>query len=72
MYPDLGAMNRDLSRKGALEPIGTDIPENLLWSSDYRKAELEELINVRKGKKTGSLHLGPFFSGIRNIFRTSG
>lgn len=51
IYPDPGAKNRDLSRKGDLGAEGTDIPENLLKSSDYRKKELEEIIKVRKGEK---------------------
>jgi chondroitin AC lyase len=51
MYTDPGARNRDLSRKGDLAPIGTEIPENLLKSSDYRKRELEDIIKIRKGEK---------------------
>ena len=51
IYPDPGAKNRDLSRKGDLGPEGTDIPENLLKSSDYREKELEEIIRIRKGEK---------------------
>jgi chondroitin AC lyase len=50
IYPDPGAKNRDLSRKGeSSHPAGTEIPENLLLSSDYRKNDLEYLIKVRKG-----------------------
>ncbi|HEV8286140.1 MAG TPA: polysaccharide lyase family 8 super-sandwich domain-containing protein [Chitinophagaceae bacterium] len=51
IYPDPGAKNRDLSRKGDLGAEGTDIPENLLKSSDHRKKELEEIIKVRKDEK---------------------
>jgi chondroitin AC lyase len=51
VYTDPGARNRDLSRKGDLAPIGTEIPENLLKSSDYRKRELEDIIKIRKGEK---------------------
>jgi chondroitin AC lyase len=49
-YRDLGANNRDMSRKGALGVAGTEIPENLLKSSSYRKNELEEIIRVRKNE----------------------
>ena len=49
IYSDAGAQNRDLSRRGALEAAGTDIPENLLSASGYRKKELEYLVAVRKG-----------------------
>jgi len=51
IYPDPGAKNRDLSRKGDLGAAGTDIPENLLKSSDYRANELQEIIKIRKGEK---------------------
>ncbi|GAA4746056.1 polysaccharide lyase family 8 super-sandwich domain-containing protein [Flavisolibacter ginsenosidimutans] len=51
MYTDPGAKNRDLSRKGDLAPAGTEIPENLLKASNYRRQELEDLIKVRKGEK---------------------
>ena len=51
IYPDPGAKNRDLSRKGeSSHPAGTEIPKNLLLSSDYRKNDLEYLIKVRKGE----------------------
>jgi chondroitin AC lyase len=50
MYTDPGAKNRDLSRKGDLAPVGIEIPENLLKSSNYRKKELEEIIKIRKGE----------------------
>lgn len=51
IYPDAGAKNRDLSRRGTLDAAGTEIPENLILSSRYRAAELEDLIKVRKGAK---------------------
>jgi chondroitin AC lyase len=51
VYPDPGARNRDLSRKGDLGAANTDIPENLLKSSDYRRKELEEIIKIRNGEK---------------------
>ena len=51
IYPDPGAKNRDLSRKGDLGPEDTNIPENLIKSSDYRKKELEEVIKFRRGEK---------------------
>ncbi|MCW3091040.1 MAG: chondroitin lyase [Ferruginibacter sp.] len=60
-FPDIGAKNRDLSRKGSLDPAGTDLPANLLRSSDYRKAELETLIKIRNGAVTPNLHWNRFF-----------
>ena len=47
-YADIGAKNRDMSRRGALSIAGTEVPENLLLSSSYRRSELNQLINVRK------------------------
>ena len=49
-YRDIGAMNRDMSRRGAISLAGTEIPENLLLSSNYRKDDLTQIIRVRKGE----------------------
>jgi chondroitin AC lyase len=62
IYPDVGARNRDLSRKGeAAHPAGTEIPENLLQSSDYRKKELEYIVKVRKGELKPDLTWDKYF-----------
>jgi len=61
MYPDLGAQNRDMSRKDALEKAGATIPGNLLKASNYRKAELEEIIKIRKGEKKPAFTWDRFF-----------
>lgn len=61
IYPDPGAKNRDLSRRGSLGAEGTEIPEDLLLTSDYRKKELEYLVNVRKGKIKPSLTWDRYF-----------
>lgn len=55
IYADPGAENRDLSRKDALHAEGTEIPENLMKSSDYRRKELQYIVDVRKGKVKPSL-----------------
>ncbi len=60
-FPDPGAKNRDLSRKAALSPIGSGIPENLLLASNYRKDELENIIKIRKGEKEPNLKWNRFF-----------
>lgn len=60
-YPDLGAQNRDMSRKNALENAGTSTPENLLKASSYRKKELENIIRIRKGEKKPALTWDRFF-----------
>jgi chondroitin AC lyase len=49
-YRDIGAMNRDMTRKGAISVAGTEIPENILMSSSYRKDELNQIIRVRKNE----------------------
>ena len=49
-YRDIGAMNRDMTRKGAVSVGGTEVPENLVLSSSYRKEELNQIISVRKNE----------------------
>ena len=62
IYPDPGAKNRDLSRKGeSSQRAGTEIPENLMKSSDYRKKDLEYLVEVRKGEIAPSLTWDKYF-----------
>ena len=46
-YPDAGAKNRSISREGALKPYDATLPEKLLLTSDYRKDELEEIVEIR-------------------------
>lgn len=60
-FPDPGAKNRDLSRKGTLNPAGAEIAENLRKASDYRKAELEDIVKIRKGEKEPALTWDRFF-----------
>ncbi len=60
-YPDIAAKNRDLSRKGTLAPAGSDVPENLLKASSYRKAELENLVKIRDGERSPNLKWSQFF-----------
>ena len=60
-YPDIAAKNRDLSRKRTLAPADSEVPENLLKASNYRKAELETLVKIRKGETTPNLTWSRFF-----------
>ncbi|MBC7829502.1 MAG: chondroitin lyase [Chitinophagaceae bacterium] len=60
-YPDIGAKNRDLSRKGTLEAASPELAENLLIASNYRKTELEEIVKIRKGEKKANLSWNRFF-----------
>ena len=61
IYPDPGAKNRDLSRRGSLDPADTEIPENLMRSSNYRKKELAYLVQVRRGLKKPDQTWNRFF-----------
>lgn len=70
-YPDIGAKNRDLSRKGTLAAASPEIAENLLKASNYRKAALEDIVKIRKEEKKLTL-AGTGSSGTRNILRISG
>ena len=61
LYPDTGAKNRDLSRKGTLSAASPDLAENLLKISDYRKAELTEIVKIRRGETTPALSWNRFY-----------
>lgn len=49
-YPDPGAMNRDISRRNAMEKDEATLPENLLAATSYRAEELKNVIRARKGE----------------------
>jgi chondroitin AC lyase len=61
IYPDPGAENRDLSRKGALHRSDTEIPKNLKTASDYRKKELQNIIEIRNGNRLPNLVWDKYF-----------
>jgi chondroitin AC lyase len=61
IYPDPGAENRDMTRMNALKAAGSELPENLRKISDYRSAELDEIIRLRKGLARPSLKSDRFF-----------
>ncbi len=60
-YPDPGAMNRGISRPGALSKRSADLPERLLSVSSYRKKELETIIKIRDSKLQPGLTSNRFF-----------
>lgn len=61
-YPDLGAKNRSISRKEALQAMGTSIVEKLAKVTDYRKNELQKIIESRKyGRFTPEFLYSKFF-----------
>jgi chondroitin AC lyase len=49
LYPELGAENRGITRKGAFAAMGPDLAENLLAATTYRREELLKIIEIRKG-----------------------
>src|SRR5690606_9334159 len=49
-YPDPGAINREMTRKGALSPAGPALAENLMEASSYRQEELRQIAEIRKNK----------------------
>lgn len=60
-FPDPGAKNRDLSRKGVLKPAEPALAENLLKISDYRNPELEEIARVRNSESTPQFAWNRFY-----------
>ncbi|MDR2468989.1 MAG: polysaccharide lyase beta-sandwich domain-containing protein [Tannerella sp.] len=60
-YPDPSALNRENTRKGSGGPRNAALLEHLAAATDYRKAELQEIINVRQDKTTPTQSFGKFF-----------
>ena len=60
-YPDIGTKNRSISRKGALKPHGTTSLERLLQTTDYRKNELKEIIDIRNNSANPTLSHATFY-----------
>lgn len=61
IYEDVSVKNRDITSKHNFQPRGTLEIERLLVGTDYRKAELEELIRLRKGTAKPSKSFAKFF-----------
>ncbi|WP_373511122.1 polysaccharide lyase family 8 super-sandwich domain-containing protein, partial [Persicitalea sp.] len=61
IYPDISVKNRSISHKADFQPRGTLEIERLLVSTDYRKAELEEIIRLRKGEAKPTASFAKFF-----------
>lgn len=61
IYTDISVKNRSISGKADFEPHGTLEIERLLFSTDYRKDELEEIIRLRKGEDQPSQSFCKFF-----------
>jgi len=61
IYIDVSVKNRDITQKANFTPGGLDELERLLRSTDYRKNELEEIIQLRKGEARPSRSFAKFF-----------
>jgi chondroitin AC lyase len=61
IYPDISVKNRSITHKATFRPRSTVEIEHLLFSTDYRKEELEEIIKLRNGEVKPSLSFAKFF-----------
>jgi chondroitin AC lyase len=61
IYEDVSVKNRDITSKSYFQPKGILEIERLLMGTDHRKAELEELIKLRKGEIEPSRSFAKFF-----------
>lgn len=61
IYDDVSVKNRDITSKSVFQPRGTVEIERLLIGTNYRKAELEELIRLRKGTQAPTKSFAKFF-----------
>lgn len=60
-YRAPGLVNREMSRKGALDPVNSDIPKKLMAVSDYRKQELQNIVKIRNEEQIPNLTYNRFF-----------
>ena len=61
VYIDISVKNRSISHKATFKPQGTLEIERLLFGTDYRKDELEEIIKLRKSESKPSSSFSKFF-----------
>ncbi len=61
IYADVSVQNRSISHKATFVARGTQEIERLLVSTDYRKKELLEIIQLRKGEVQPSASFAKFF-----------
>jgi len=61
IYTDISVKNRSISHKATFEPRSTLEIERLMFGTDYRKNELEEIIKLRKGEAKPSQSFAKFF-----------
>lgn len=61
IYTDISVKNRSISHKATFKPQGVLEIERLLFGTDYRQAELEEIIQLRKGETKPASSFSKFF-----------
>ena len=49
-FPDVGAKNRSISRRGTLHAYSAKTAEKLLLTTDYRRDEIQEIADIRNDK----------------------
>jgi len=60
-YPDAGAKNRSISREGTLRAYSAKTAEKLLLTTDYRKDEIQEIVDIRNNGKKPTLSHATFY-----------
>ncbi len=61
IYEDISVKNRSISGKSTFRPQSTLEIDRVLAGTDYRKAELEEILRLRKGEAKPSASFAKFF-----------
>ncbi|WP_158860120.1 polysaccharide lyase family 8 super-sandwich domain-containing protein [Lunatibacter salilacus] len=61
IYEDISVKNRSISNRSTFQPKDVVEIERLLRSTDYRKEELEEIIQLRKGNVSPTRAFAKFF-----------
>ncbi|MEX0778608.1 MAG: polysaccharide lyase family 8 super-sandwich domain-containing protein [Balneolales bacterium] len=61
MYPDPGALSREITRRGILDAFSPNLAQQLLHATSYREEELEEIIAIRKGEQRAKMTGNTFF-----------
>lgn len=60
-YPDPGAKNRSVSREDALHAYSAEAAKKLLKTTDYRKNELQEIVDIRDGNAKATVSHATFY-----------
>ncbi len=57
-----GIMNRSMAHASSLDPVGPEIPRDLLKASAYRRQELENIVTIRNGGEATIPSFNRFFT----------